>query len=135
MRVVVDYFRGALYDWCSGVSPIMRRQLSDCKRGRCKNFGYASILVAFFFERVPAMSPAIPLQVRSPCQPRLSQWGDIFLRQGGGDIVHSVYDDDFYTWWERQLPALEQFPYAGMDFRGDPNLVLPPGGIWGEMGK
>ena len=48
MRLVVDYFRGALYDWCSGVSPIMRRQLSDCKRGRQKNFGYARILVAFF---------------------------------------------------------------------------------------
>ena len=46
-----------------------------------------------------------------------------------------VYDDDFYFWWERQLPALEQFPYAGMDFRGDPDLVLPPGGAWGELGN
>ena len=46
-----------------------------------------------------------------------------------------MYDDDFYTWWERQVPTLEQFPYAELDFRGDPDLVLPPGGIWGEMGK
>ena len=50
MRVAVDCFRGALYDWCSGVLPIMKRQLSDCRRGRRKIFGYASILVAFFFE-------------------------------------------------------------------------------------
>ena len=49
MRVAVDCFRGALYDWCSGVLPIMKRQLSDCRRGRRKNFGYASKLVAFFF--------------------------------------------------------------------------------------
>ena len=34
MRLAVDYFCGALYDWCSGVVPIMKRQLSDCKRGR-----------------------------------------------------------------------------------------------------
>ena len=81
------------------------------------------------------MSPAIPLQVRHPCQPRLSRWGDIFLRHGGGDVVQSMYDDDFYSWWERQVPVLEQFPYAGLDFRGDPDLVLPPGGAWGEMGK
>ena len=81
------------------------------------------------------MSPAIPLHVRYPRQPRLSRCGDIFLRQGGGDIVHRMYDDDFYTWWERQVLALEQFPYAGMDFRGDPDLVLPPGGVWGEIGK
>ena len=25
MRAVVDCFRGALYDWCSGVAPIMKR--------------------------------------------------------------------------------------------------------------
>ena len=128
-------FHGALYDWCSGVVPIMKRQLSDCKRGRRKNFGYAIILVSFFFERVTGLNLAIPLPVRSPHQPRLSRWGDIFLRQGGGDTVHSVYDDDFYIWWERQLPAIEQFPYAGMDFRGDPDLVLPPGGAWGELGN
>ena len=39
------------------------------------------------------------------------------------------------AWWERQLPALEQFSYVGMDFRGDPDLVLPPRGAWGELGK
>ena len=49
--------------------------------------------------------------------------------------MQSVYNDDFYFWWERQLLALEQFPYAGMDFRGDPDLVLPPGGSWGELGN
>ena len=135
MRLAVDCMHGALYDWCSGVFPIMKRQLSDCKSGRWNNFGYSSILVAFFFERVLGLSPAIPLPVRSPHQLRLSRWGDIFLHQGGGDIVHNVYDDDFYIWWEWQLPAVEQFPYAGMDFWGDPDLVLPLGGAWGELGK
>ena len=32
---------------------------------------------------------------------------------------------------ERQLPALEQFPYDGMDYRGDNDLVLPSAGAWG----
>lgn len=30
--------------------------------------------------------------------------------------------------------AFEQFPYAGLDFRHDPELVLPPGGAWGDIG-
>ena len=81
------------------------------------------------------LSPAIPLPVQSPRQPRLSIWGDIFLRKGGGGLVQSLYDDDFYFLWEQHFPALEQFPYAGMDFRGDPDLVLPPGGAWGELGN
>ena len=45
-----------------------------------------------------------------------------------------MYDDEFYLWWERQLPALEQFPYAGLDFWGDNDLVLPPRGAWGALG-
>ena len=77
---------------------IMREQLSDCKRGQWNNFGYSSILVAFFFERVLGLSPAIPLLVHSPHQPRLSKWGEIFLRQGGSGLVQSVYDDEFYFW-------------------------------------
>ena len=112
----------------------MRKQLSDCKRGRRKNFGYSSILVAFFFERVLGLIPALPLLVHSPRQPRMTRWGDIFLCQGGGGLVHCVYDDDFYFWWEHQLPALEQFPYARIDFHGDADLVLPPGGAWGVSG-
>ena len=48
--------------------------------------------------------------------------------------MQSVYNDDFYFWWEQQLPALEQFPYVGMDFQGDNDLVLPSGGAWGALG-
>ena len=48
MRLAVDCMQGALYDWCSGLILILRKQLSDYKRGRRKNFGYSSILVTFF---------------------------------------------------------------------------------------
>ena len=87
MRLAVECLQGAIYDWCSGVISIMRKQLFDCKRGRRKNFSYSSTLVAFFFERVLGLSPAVPLPVRSPHQPRLSRWGEIFLCQGGGGSV------------------------------------------------
>ena len=96
MMIVVECLQGSIFDWCLGVILIMKKQLSDCKRGRRKNFGYSSILVAFFFERVSRLSPALPLLVRSPRQPRMSRWGDIFLHQGGGVSVQSAYDDDFY---------------------------------------
>ena len=98
------------------------------------NFGYSSVLVAFFFERVTVLSPAVPLPTFSPCHPRLSRWGEIFLRQGGDGSIQSVYNDDFYLWWGQQLPTLEQFPYARMDFWDENDLVLPPGGAWGASG-
>ena len=134
MRIGVECLQGTVFDCCSGIIPIMKKQLSDCKRGRRNNFGYSSVLVAFFFERVPAISLAVPLPEFSPRQPRLNRWGEIFLLQGSSGSVQSVYDDDFYLWWGWQLPALEQFPYASLDFRGDTDLVLPPGGVWGMLG-
>ena len=107
MRVVVECVQGTVFDWCSGMNPIMRKQLFDCKRGRRKNFGYSNILVAFFFERVPAISPIVAIPTFYPLQARLTRWGEVFLHQGGGGLVQSVYDDDFYICREWQLPALE----------------------------
>ena len=45
-----------------------------------------------------------------------------------------MYDDDFYLWWGWQLLALEQFPYVGLDFRGDNDIVLSSRGVWGALG-
>ena len=64
----------------------------------------------------------------------LTWWGDVFLHQGGGEI-QGGYDDDFYAWWICQVPALEKFPYVGLDFHGNLVLVLPPGEAWGDMGE
>ena len=72
--------------------------LSNYKLGNKRNFGYASILVAFFFERVPALSPRVRLLPSPPREPRLTWWGDVFLHEGGGEI-QCGYDDGFYAWW------------------------------------
>ena len=31
--------------------------------------------------------------------------------------------------------AIEEYPYAGIDFRGDLDLIIPDGAQWGAMGK
>ena len=31
--------------------------------------------------------------------------------------------------------AFSEYPYVGMDYRGDPDLVLPDGEQWGAIGK
>ena len=30
---------------------------------------------------------------------------------------------------------VEDYAYAGTNFSGDPDLQLPPGGQWGDIGK
>jgi len=34
---------------------------------------------------------------------------------------------DFFAWWRRKLIVIEDFPYAGVDFWGSVDLVLPEG--------
>ena len=80
-----------------GISLDHEKQLLYCRIGRKKNFGYVSILVAFFFKRILALSPTVTLPPFPPHDPRIMQVGDVFLHKGGVE-VQGVYDDDFYMW-------------------------------------
>ena len=39
---------------------------------------------------------------------------------------------EFFGWLWRQLIVVEDWPYAGTDFTGDPDLPLPKGDDWDE---
>ncbi|MCY6524884.1 hypothetical protein, partial [Actinobacillus pleuropneumoniae] len=41
----------------------------------------------------------------------------------------------FCKWLEHQTIFVEDWPYARMDFCGDPNMQLPPGEQWDDGGK
>jgi hypothetical protein len=47
--------------------------------------------------------------------------------------VPTPYNDEFFFWWSQQVMALEDYPYEGIDFRGDPNIPLPPGSSYGDI--
>ena len=45
------------------------------------------------------------------------------------------FGDPFFGWLRDQILMVEYYAYAGMDFTIDPDLPLPPGGQWGDIGK
>jgi len=45
------------------------------------------------------------------------------------------FSDAFFEWFDHQEMVLAKYPYAGMDFRVDPDLVLLAGEQWGVIGK
>jgi hypothetical protein len=124
-----------MFNWCEGLLENMKDQLTKCKTGRLKQFGYGSILVSFFLERVPTMR----LQRKeweedpNPRDPRMKRWVEMIARHGGGPIVS--YDRSFFKWLKTQLIMIEDYAYAGVNFQGDPDLVLPEGHQWGDAGK
>ena len=55
-------------------------------------------------------------------------------RQGEGRTIKD-FDDKIFSWWVRQIPIIEDYPYVMIDFSRDPEIPVPPGEERGEMGK
>jgi hypothetical protein len=91
-------------------------------------FCYASFLCCFFFERVPTLRPRVPVRAGLPSEPRMMRWGQMMPRAGGG--VRGYFTEDFYQQWEQMPLVIEDYPYAGMDYRGDPEMPRAPGQAW-----
>ena len=61
-------------------------------------------------------------------------WADAMHRLGGGRVANP-YQTDFFTWCQRQIVSIDGYPYAGIDFRGDSDMPLPPGLAYGDIGN
>ena len=53
----------------------------------------------------------------------------------GGGRVANPYPVEFFPWWRRQIVAIDDYPYVGIDFWGDPNMPLPLGSAYGDIGN
>ena len=51
----------------------------------------------------------------------------------GTEVVR--FKPEYFQWLENQVFSIQDFPYAGVDFRGDPDMALPPGEQWDDSGK
>jgi hypothetical protein len=112
----------------------MKSQLKDWKQGRKRNFGFTSILYIFLFEQVPILIPRFEIVPHRPCDPTMSRWTEVIRRLGGGRVP-TPYNDEFFFWWHRQVIGLDGYPYEGINYRGDPDMPLPPSSTYGDIGK
>ena len=63
----------------------------------------------------------------------MQRWVNLMAKHAGQ--FHISFSDAFFEWFNRQQMVFAKCLYAGMDFRGDPDLVLPAGEQWGVIGK
>jgi hypothetical protein len=121
------------FAWGLTLHAHMIAQLDRCRSTGRGEFAFGSILVAFFLERVPMLRPRVLLEAPGVREPRLRRWSEILVRHGGGEGGHYFTAEAAQIW--RQMPqVILQFPYAGVDFRGDPDMVLPPGEVFDHRG-
>ena len=75
----------------------------------------------------------ISLGLPPPTEPRMQRWVVLMYRHASQPQIS--FSETFFKWFDRQEMVYARFPYAGMDFRGDPDLVLSAGEQWGVIGK
>jgi len=51
----------------------------------------------------------------------------------GTEVVQ--FTPEYFRWLENQIFIIQDFPYLGMDYRGDPDMTLPRGEQWDDRGK
>jgi hypothetical protein len=56
------------------------------------------------------------------------------MRRQEGGRVPTPYNDDFFYWWRWQVIDLDDYPNAGIDFRWKPDMPLPLGTTYGDIG-
>ena len=49
--------------------------------------------------------------------------------------MSNPFDDDFFSWWERQVPFIEDYPYVEIDYTHDPDVIIPPGDELEDIGN
>lgn len=79
------------------------------------------------------MVPRVKIVPHGPCDLAMAWWTKVMRKQGGGRVP-TPYNDEFFFSWSRQVMALEDYPYVGIDFRGDMDMLLPPGSTYGDIG-
>jgi hypothetical protein len=77
--------------------------------------------------------PRILLGALSVRELRLRRRSTILVFHGVGEGSHFCMVEASQVW--RQMPqVILQYPYASVDFWGDPNMVLSPGEVFDQRG-
>jgi len=134
MQYALECLEPKVFNWCDAAFPVIKEQLTKVKNERSKNFGYGSILTDFSLEKIPLMQPQyISLGVLAPIEPLMQRWVDLMARHAGQSQIS--FSNSLFERFNHQEMVFAEYPYVGMDFRGDPDLVLLAGEQWGVIGK
>jgi hypothetical protein len=85
-----------VFNWADVVLRSIKKQLTKCRQGELKQFGYGSLLVSFFLERVPVLRLQVQWNILGPRDLRMLIWCRLMARHLAGPIVK--YDDIFFDW-------------------------------------
>ena len=97
MLYAIEAMAPTVFNWVESMLPIFKDQLTKCRQGELKKFGFGSILACFFFERVPQMIPQVVFQSLRARDPRILRWVQVMAHTGAGR-GRVKFGDPFFRW-------------------------------------
>lgn len=79
---------------------------------------------------IPLLCPQVSMEMGGPREPRMLQCVSLMACHRGGDGSIVKYTPAFFIWLDCQIIMIEDYPYAGMNYIGDPSIPLPIGMQW-----
>ena len=61
MLYSLEAMDSTIFNWVEGLLVVFKDQFTKCRRGELKQFGYETILVSFFLERVTLLRPQVAI--------------------------------------------------------------------------
>ena len=97
MMYALEAMEPMVFNWVEVMIPIFKDQLTKCRQGELKQFGFGSILACFFFEWVPQMRPQVTFQSLRARDPCMLRWVLIMAVIGVGR-GRVKFGDPFFRW-------------------------------------
>ena len=70
----IEAMAPTVFNWVEALLPIFKDQVTKCRQGELKKFGFGSILACLFFEQVPQMRPQVVFIELRAWDPRMQRW-------------------------------------------------------------
>ena len=82
MLYAIEAMAPTVFNGVEALLSVFKDQLTKCRQGELKQFGYGSILACFFFERIPQLIPQVVFTKLRVRDPRMLRWVRIMARIG-----------------------------------------------------
>lgn len=130
----IDYTAPMIFNWVEAVKINIKCQLTKAKMGNLKQFCFGFVLVTFSLERILLFQYQLTeVDLMMPRDPWMARRSRLMPRITGGQ--HMSYRPAFFSWLRQQLIVVDDWPFSGTDFHGDPNMPLPDGEDFNAEGK
>ena len=123
MLYAIEAMESMVFNWVEAILLIFKDQLTKCRQGELKQFGFGSILACFFFEQVPQLRPKVVFRSLRAWDPHMLRWVQVMARAGVGR-GRVKFDDPFFRWLRDQILMVTTCSLKDLVYRIPLRLIL-----------